>query len=51
MKDLKIALEGWFALELYDHCQKGLAVFAIIWNGNLSAARQSLFQMRLVSFA
>jgi len=27
---LKIALEGWF-LELYDHCQKGLAVFAIIW--------------------
>jgi len=31
MKDLKIALEGWFPLELYDHCQKGLAVFAIIW--------------------
>ena len=31
MKVLKIVLKGWFPLELYDHFQKGSAVFVIIW--------------------
>ena len=26
-----MALEGWFPFELYDHCQKGSAIVAIIW--------------------
>jgi len=46
MKDLKIALEGWFVLELYDHCQKGLAVFAIIWK---SVSGETVFSSNAVS--
>jgi len=50
MKDLKIALEGWFVLELYGHFQKGLAVFAIIWkclSGETVFSSNAVSELRL----
>ena len=26
-----MSIEGWFPCELYDHCEKGSAIVAIIW--------------------
>ena len=46
MKVLKIVLKGWFPLELYDHFQKGSAVFVIIWK---SLSGETVFSSNAVS--